>query len=758
VSTVSLQLQTKVRGIRGFLSALRSVSPVVLLCLLFSIVVTVPAQSLEVYRYIAQSLIYFFSDLFESYSYDRQVQGLFEGAILIVSVTLLSLALIAVSMYLQVLQARHVKAVSDAVISRVAVALVACIPFVAIGAGFIRAATIDVTSPDLRKALTTTANFYFEKLAKIESFNVGSTSTDPSGLLTLAIKRQLVKSDVDTTLSINDWLHSCADVMLFLGALLFIAALVVVPKRLSKWPRNGSIFSRLAGACLAIAGIAIPTVLSLIFAGATAPVARAFTPLGLICLFFCVAALLVAVVSYLETSVRLPILYPVLVLAFIFSYLEWNENHDIRALPLGAPPPAAISVGEGFKQWLKARRDLERYETYPVYIVAAEGGGIYAAFRTAHFLAGMQDQCPRFSQHLFAISSVSGGSIGAAVFSGLVRKIKQSEGRFGPAGGCVKVSDPRFDQIALNIMQQDFLSPVLASFLFPDLLQKFLFFSVPQFDRSIALERSLESAWDQQTKPYRTQHPDQWLEGNPLQEPFVQQWTPTSDGPALFINTTEIESGHGRVISPLLISECKPLAATEHDAPEFTNFPLPPKESTCPFDGINISLSTAAVLSARFPWLTPPGLLRDASQKIYLVDGGYLDNSGLETALKIVHELQNTKRKVQINLIVLTSKQFKTPPVVLNDYLGPLDTLFSARTARNEAAISQAEIWGAYGAEFWKMEMQGYGYPLPLGWRLSPMTEEIIVAQTVNADGCGQDESRNEMDCLKRRIYQDMSQ
>jgi hypothetical protein len=55
-----------------------------------------------------------------------------------------------------------------------------------------------------------------------------------------------------------------------------------------------------------------------------------------------------------------------------------------------------------------------------------------------------------------------------------------------------------------------------------------------------------------------------------------------------------------------------------------------------------MSLATAAVLSARFPFITPPGAIdehscgadaaKSAVRRIRYVDGGYLDNSGASTA------------------------------------------------------------------------------------------------------------------------------
>lgn len=455
-------------------------------------------------------------------------------------------------------------------------------------------------------------------------------------------------------------------------------------------------------------GFGLPILLSILFVLFPVVLARTISAFGVICLFFAVVALFMAALSLLEARAQMPLLFLLIVCAVVFNVLGWNDNHGVRQLaahvPVQVPTPPPLTVGDGFKQWLKQRKDLERYKTYPVYVVAAEGGGIYAAYRTATFLTSLQDLCPRFSHHLFAISSVSGGSVGAVIFSGLTQKIKQSDERFNSGAGCTKKGENTgglfFTDVAEEILRDDFLSPVLAAFLFPDFLQRFLFFTIPQFDRSIALEKSFETSWGEKTRDYYTRFPDKWIDDeNPLLEPFTKSWSPESDGPALFINTTEVESGRGRVIAPFAVNTV-----------ELTSFPFRTLGGARQ-DSVDISMSTAAVLSARFPWLTPAGSFQitvpNASQspgssallrqKIQLVDGGYLDNSGVVTALDIVREIEtavskmNPPQKVQINLIILESGDFANPKVMPADYLAPFQALLSTRVARGVVAIEQAE-------------------------------------------------------------------
>ena len=159
-------------------------------------------------------------------------------------------------------------------------------------------------------------------------------------------------------------------------------------------------------------------------------------------------------------------------------------------------PDATADVGRSFGQWFHSRADRDFYaksnEPYPVFIVAAAGGGAYAAHYTATFLARMQDSCPNFAQHVFAISGVSGGSIGASLFAGLAKLKARNQ----PYVGCnLNSGDRYFERRTQKFFEQDFLSPVMAAALFPDLLQRFLPFPIGPFDRSRALDASIEAAW-----------------------------------------------------------------------------------------------------------------------------------------------------------------------------------------------------------------------------------------------------------------------
>jgi len=117
-------------------------------------------------------------------------------------------------------------------------------------------------------------------------------------------------------------------------------------------------------------------------------------------------------------------------LAVVASYS--NANYRVREIKTAAIAPAqtapaerAADITADFNDWL-ARRRPDPNKPYPVFIVAAEGGGVRAAYWAASVLTRLQADDPRFAQHVYAISGVSGGSLGGATFVALLQAQKRN--------------------------------------------------------------------------------------------------------------------------------------------------------------------------------------------------------------------------------------------------------------------------------------------------------------------------------------------
>jgi hypothetical protein len=458
---------------------------------------------------------------------------------------------------------------------------------------------------------------------------------------------------------------------------------------------------------------------------------------------------------FLSGRWQFPVITILILLAFLFSF--WNDNHVIRV----APPQEVTrtDVIQSFRTWYDLAEKNDGAGTlHPLFIVATEGGGIRAAYWTATVLGGIQDANPNFAPHLFAISGVSGGSLGAAVFDALLAE---------PNPGSFKFKDKAHD-----ILGQDFLSPTLASMLYPDLVQRFLPIPIPYFDRGRALELGWEKAW------HDTMHNDRFANS------FVELWKPGSREwmPSLFLNGTSVEKGNRVITSNLRLTTV--FLDAEDAADKLAQHTLPATKAGC-----HIPLSTAAHMSARFTFVSPAGRFPDGS---HIVDGGYFENSAATTALEIATRIKdvcavdgitnvdvkvimisNDPRKGSISIApakpapeppgpkltksVITSGQF------LGELTAPLYTLLNTRNARGTyaqkaiareqrrfkagviAAPSETEQMQPLTKDIVYFRLRDTNVPLPLGWMLSAaaaktMQDQLRLDDDVVHNGTAMDE------------------
>ena len=369
---------------------------------------------------------------------------------------------------------------------------------------------------------------------------------------------------------------------------------------------------------------------------------------------------------------------------------------------------------------------------YPVYIVAAQGGGIYAAAQTLLFLVRMQGLCERFSQHLFAISGVSGGSVGAALYSALARDFESKKTECPlPLPGPVLPSPSMANAVdmAYFLATKDYLSPLLAGFLFPDFAQRFLPFPIPAWSRARALEQALEAAWESEAHLLA---PDMRAKGNPMKVGLASSWRPDGMRPALLLNTTETGSGRRRVIAPFKFGE--------RDNNDLRFLPIAVE--------YDVPLSAAAVASARFPWITPAAWFREKGDVRRIVDGAYFENSGVATAMDLIERLEKIvdahNLDVEFHLVAMTAAGF--PPEDrfrgLGELISPIMSLLNARRAHDNTAIDLAgrklgtisdtkssDAKSPAAQRLQKIELKDMLTPLPLGWQLSRASAFQILMQ-----------------------------
>jgi hypothetical protein len=363
---------------------------------------------------------------------------------------------------------------------------------------------------------------------------------------------------------------------------------------------------------------------------------QALGSLAIIISFLTLAMLHFAALSDLGERTGYPVVGGLFGLALVFSFWHLNDNHEVPTLliePLKwertdqsfddiaferKPRNVTIQKGwsallggdsrlpyleEAFADWLRQRPANVKARfagrRYPVLIVAAEGGGIFAAAQTALFLTRLYDRCPLLAHHLFAISSVSGGSLGASLVSSLVKRRVERPSEFGLAGDdfddTCSLNDPLegrmgpLEEKATRMLSDDHLAPVIAAGLYPDFLQRFLPYPIASLDRARALDQSIESSWENTIAG----------SANYFSLAFRDHWAASGQAPMLMLNTTSVEIGEQIVIAPFE-EPGLPGRGVSFVRSFFGNHGFLSKR-------YDVSLSSAVGLSARFPGISPPG-------------------------------------------------------------------------------------------------------------------------------------------------------
>jgi hypothetical protein len=427
--------------------------------------------------------------------------------------------------------------------------------------------------------------------------------------------------------------------------------------------------------------------------------------------------------------------YPVVTMLALWALLVGAivDNHAVRTVPApaGAADPAARpSVPEAALRWHAAASKASGHERPPLIVIATAGGGLRAAYWTATLLGALQDEAPGFGAHVFAISGVSGGSVGAAVFATLL-----ADGTAGlPAGACAQGPRARkaYECAGQAVLARDFLAPTAASLVFPDLMQRFV--PYPVFpDRAAALEQSWERAWERAGLA-----PDTWT-----RRTFTQLWP--RDGPwvpALLLNGTHVESGKRIITSSVRVD-----GAAFPDAYDF--FALASGD---------LRLSTAALNSARFPYVSPAGtLVRGGDNLGHIVDGGYFENFGAVTALQAMRAalraIGEAGKWAEPFLIQISNDPALGPdeldvdraagPLdraghrIANETLSPPRTLLKTRDARGVLAYKEflGNVPATRRAHFRLCAIRGEVEPA-LGWVLAqPSLDQMH--RIARDDACG---------------------
>jgi hypothetical protein len=417
--------------------------------------------------------------------------------------------------------------------------------------------------------------------------------------------------------------------------------------------------------------------------------------------------------AYFAHRLRLPLLAITIVLMTILAN-SMGGLHDMRVLVAGEPGATVEarqpSLEETLRWWRKANGCAEELRSdCPVrpIIIAAEGGGSRAAFFTASLLAHLDDLTdptvtgsPVFSRQLFAVSAVSGSTLGAAVYAALREEERRTGAwprpqpepadralwfRSGKALGIGGVTpEPATSRTRKDVAQQilagDFLTPVVAALSLDTLVPFHAKYYSPG-DRTYFLEKSWEQRFADPSGTTRGKGKSSFERGFASLAPEEGTWRPH-----LIFNGTSVMTGRRIITStlnPLLKSPDDPLDAPEERQRLESLFrdsydtydlmcraPSQPAGGTCTctqpsakgelqtlrIRGCDVRLSTAVSNSARFPIISSHGDVTGIDRKPVdrIVDGGYFDYSGIVSALELRLQIARLDHKLD-PLVVFVS-------------------------------------------------------------------------------------------------------
>ena len=321
-----------------------------------------------------------------------------------------------------------------------------------------------------------------------------------------------------------------------------------------------------------------------------------------------------------------PVLFILAVLLVIGFLSPWTD-HRFRTHTIArekAPFPEDVLLATGADR---------------VVLVAASGGGIQSAAWTARVLTGLElkfreaGQPNVFAKAVRLISSVSGGSVGAMYFSSLYQP-----------GGTIPAKPEEVEQ-AWHYAAQSSLENVARGIVYGDFLRLLSLFAWWIDGRGRALERSFLRSPELARK--LTAKLSDWFAG-----------TLAGDRPSNIFNATLVETGDR------LLFSTSHFHADDPDAnPQGRPVPTARWEFHSFRPGHDVSIATAARLSASFPYVSPaarPDIGGPFHPELHVVDGGYYDNDGmaslvewLDQGLRMLHSKGqlNRIRKVMVLMI-----------------------------------------------------------------------------------------------------------
>ncbi|HWD29063.1 MAG TPA: hypothetical protein VG387_17955 [Rhizomicrobium sp.] len=502
---------------------------------------------------------------------------------------------------------------------------------------------------------------------------------------------------------------------------------------------------------------------------------------------------------------RVPALLILLVLIGIGSTLA--DLHALRVVT-GDPtsdPGKRASLAFFLQKWA-ARCAPGDGPVQPV-IVAVSGGASRAGLWAAKVLDTVDDSLRRSgnkSASIFAISSVSGGSFGTAAY------VSMRGAMSAPAGDCtlpgLGANRPARDDAEVEALSGDAIGPALAGTMLGDIPRALAIYIAKPLaslhlmapdpddqihylrgnDRAAALEHAFEDLWwnDGIVEIQKLQKQPIPLDKGYLWTYYGQGHEPYGDVPLWIANGTDADEGDRIITTPFKLNDeyfCQTDGGWYVRKPGETigkKTPCGPAKAAFwyamgPFQhardalGLiksDIPLSTTIDNTSRFPFLSPSGSLtptrpplpnEKTSHTAHIIDGGYFENEGVETAQElagwlrtygpillhrpvypiIVQATSDAQTAINEDDIPRCTNRPYNPSVVgptqrTSQFLVPLVGALVVRTGSSQAWLQQALNdycdTGGHQAFFNFYLYDGDGFEVPLNWALDKQVATFI--------------------------------
>jgi hypothetical protein len=453
---------------------------------------------------------------------------------------------------------------------------------------------------------------------------------------------------------------------------------------------------------------------------------------------------------------RLPVATLVL-LALAGGTLILNDGHAHNVHRQGNLPAGLMSNGNrtgvdlstAFDQWVAGNCAGSGHTgtAVPLILVSAPGGGLRAAYWTASTLTALFgpdrsstvagcDAAP--ADRIFAMGGASGGSLGVLSYEAGLASTRSST------------------WFAEQLGRPDFLTDPLTWMLTADAARAFIGYGGE--DRARRLEDSFAA------------HVNGL--GNDF---FAGTWGLGGRSPLMLLTATQVETGCRLNVSGLRLTDLNSrtqglgCAALDQSSAPVTTDLLDVLCGAGGHDPTSLTRATAALLSARFPYVSPSGQMYSClpsgiagkPDSTAIVDGGYADNTGLRMLLSLWPRLeplieahnQDPHNATIVPALLEVDNHYArvAPPAVHGrtvESLVPLLTKprpakLNSREEEQEASdifngpvpglASTCNLTGDQGRFLVISPLTSPGLPAPLAWTLSRLATNDLDAQRATA-------------------------